>query len=121
MRSATWCISRKLDGFGFFDDVQIGDTHAWYKMADHYGINGFDNTTAMDKVIEAAQYIYRESLDQTDVVDFDDMVLFPLVHGLRVKFGKDVIFLDEAQDTSPRAARVGQKVLEASRPSDDRR
>ena len=90
----------KLEGFGFFDDVQIGDVGAWYAMAEHYGVNGFDNTTDMDKVIEAAQYIYRKSAELTSIVDFDDMVLFPLVHNLRVRFGKDLIFLDEAQDTS---------------------
>jgi DNA helicase-2/ATP-dependent DNA helicase PcrA len=101
----------KLEGFGFFDDAQIGDTHAWYRMADHYGVNGFDDTSAMDKVVEAAQYIYRVSLDHTEVVDFDDMVLFPLVHGLRVKFGKDVIFLDEAQDTSRARRALVKKFL----------
>ena len=90
----------KLEGFGFFDDAQIGDLHAWYRMADHYGVNGFDDTSMMDTVINAAQFIYRASLEKTDVVDFDDMVLFPLVKGMRVKFGKDLIFVDEAQDTS---------------------
>jgi superfamily I DNA/RNA helicase len=90
----------KLEGFGFFDDCQIGDVGAWYRMAEHYGVNGFDNTSDMDKVVEAAQYIYRKSLEKTDVVDFDDMVLFPLVYNLRVAYPKDLIYLDEAQDTS---------------------
>ena len=101
----------KVDGFGFFDDAQIGDVHAWYAMVDHYGVNGFDDTSDMDKVIEAAQHIYRKSLDQTDVVDFDDMVLFPLVKGLRVRFGKDMIFLDEAQDTSRARRALVRKFL----------
>jgi ATP-dependent DNA helicase UvrD/PcrA len=101
----------KLEGFGFFDDVQIGDVGAWYEMAEHYGVNGFDNTTDMDRVVEAAQMIYRKSLEQTDVVDFDDMVLFPLVHNLRVRFGKDVIFLDEAQDTSRARRALVKKFL----------
>jgi len=101
----------KLEGFGFFDDVQIGDTHAWYAMADHYSINGFEDTTDMDKVIEAAQNIYRLSLAQTDVVDFDDMVLFPLVKNIRVKFGKDLIFIDEAQDTSRARRALVKKFL----------
>jgi superfamily I DNA/RNA helicase len=101
----------KLEGFGFFDDVQIGDTHAWYRMAEHFGINGFDDTTSMDKVVEAAQMIYRKSLDKTDVVDFDDMVLFPLVHNLRVRFGKDLIYLDEAQDTSRARRALVKKFL----------
>jgi len=101
----------KLEGFGFFDDVQIRDTHAWYEMAAHYGVNGFDNTSDMDKVIEAAQTIYEKSLDKTDIVDFDDMVLFPLVHNLVVRFGKDLIFLDEAQDTSRARRALVKKFL----------
>ena len=101
----------KLEGFGFFDDVQIGDVGAWYAMAEHFGINGFDNTTDMDKVVEAAQVIYRKSLEKTDLIDFDDMVLFPLVHNLRVKYGKDVIFLDEAQDTSRARRALVKKFL----------
>jgi superfamily I DNA/RNA helicase len=90
----------KVEGFGFFDDVQIGDTHAWYRMADHYNINGFDDTSTMDRVVEAAQHIYRLSLERTDIVDFDDMVLFPLVKNIRVRFGRDLIINDEAQDSS---------------------
>jgi DNA helicase-2/ATP-dependent DNA helicase PcrA len=101
----------KLEGFGFFDDIQIGDKHAWYGMAEHYGVNGFDDTSSMDTVVEAAQHIYRLSLDKTDVIDFDDMVLFPLVHNLRVRFGKDVIFLDEAQDTSRARRALVKKFL----------
>lgn len=85
--------------FGFF--AQIGDKHAWYELADHFDVNNFEDTSDMDAVIEAAQLVYRESLDQTDVIDFDDMILFPLVKNLRVRFGKDIIFVDEAQDLSP--------------------
>lgn len=101
----------KLEGFGFFDDVQIGDVGAWYRMAEHFGINAFDDTSDMDKVVEAAQVIYRLSLEQTDVVDFSDMVLFPLVKNLRVKFGKDLIFIDEAQDTSRARRALVKKFL----------
>lgn len=90
----------KTEGFGFFDDVQIGDLGAWYRLADHYNVNALDNTNDMDAIIEAAISIYRASLAQTEVVDFDDMILFPLIKNLRVKFGKDLIVVDEAQDTS---------------------
>ncbi len=90
----------KLEGFGFFDDCPIGDAHAWYRMADHYSVNDYDDTSEMDRVIEAAQHIYRLSLQQTNVVDYDDMVLFPLIKNIRVKFTRDLIALDEAQDTS---------------------
>jgi DNA helicase-2/ATP-dependent DNA helicase PcrA len=101
----------KLEGFGFFDDVQIGDIGAWYAMAEHYGVNGFDRTDDMDKVIEAAIHIYRKSIELTEICDFDDMVLFPLVHNLRVRFGKDLIYLDEGQDTSRARRALVKKFL----------
>jgi DNA helicase II / ATP-dependent DNA helicase PcrA len=89
----------KIEGFGFFPDAQIGDTHAWYQLAEHYDLNGFDDTTHTDTVVAAAQHIYRLSLEKTDTVDFDDQILFPLVKNLRVKFQKDLLIVDEAQDT----------------------
>lgn len=89
----------KQEGFGFFPDVQIGDTHAWYRIADHYDINGFDDTSDLDEVVRAAQHIYRLSLADTKSVDFADMILFPLVKNLRVKFQKRLLVVDEAQDT----------------------
>jgi superfamily I DNA/RNA helicase len=90
----------KLEGFGFFDDAQVGDTHAWYKMAEHYGVNGFDNTTDMDRVVACAQHVYQVSVESTDVIDFDDMILFPLIYNLAVMYPFDVLIVDEAQDTS---------------------
>ena len=87
--------------FGFFATKAIGDRHAWYDLADHYDVNGFEDTSDLDDVIRAAQVIYKASLDDTSTVDFDDQILFPLVKNLRVKFGKDFIFIDEAQDLSP--------------------
>ncbi len=90
----------KQAGVGFFDDQPIGDPSIWYKLADHFDVNGFDDTTQMDAVVAAAQVIYRASLDQTDVVDFDDMILFPLIKNIAVKFTKNLIFVDEAQDLS---------------------
>ena len=89
----------KDNAFGFFHGV--GDTHKWYQLAEHHDIDGLEDEQDMDAVVAAAQHIYRLSLDQTDVVDFSDMILFPLVKNMRVKFTKDLIFVDEAQDLSP--------------------
>jgi superfamily I DNA/RNA helicase len=89
----------KQEGFGFF--AAIADKSAWYKLADHYDINGLDDNSEMDRVVKAAQHIYQASLKQTDIVDFDDMILFPLVKNLVVKFQKDLVIVDEAQDLSP--------------------
>lgn len=101
----------KQAGVGFFPDLPIDSVDVWAQMADHFDVNGFDDTSVMDTVIRCAQIIYRASLAKTDTVDFDDMILFPLVKNLRVKFGKDFIFLDEAQDLSRSRQALARKFL----------
>src|SRR5690349_7651532 len=44
----------KLSGVGFFDGMTIKDNHVWYGIADHYDINGFDDTTQLDAMVEIA-------------------------------------------------------------------
>ena len=101
----------KQAGVGFFGDMQIGDASVWYGLADHFDVNGFEDTTVTDEVVRIAQRVYRASLAQTDVIDFDDMILFPLIKNMRVKFQKDVIFLDEAQDLSKTRQALARKFL----------
>jgi len=101
-------------GFGFFTDKQINNNAAWYDLADHFDVNGFDDTSEMDDVVAAAQHIYRASLSQTDVIDYDDMILFPLVKNLRVKFQRDLVIIDEYQDTSPARQALARKFVKAS-------
>ncbi len=90
----------KQAGVGFFDDMPIGSPDTWYGLADHFDVNGFDDTSIMDEVVTAAQSIYRASLSMTSVIDYDDMILLPLVKGIHVKYTKDLIFVDEYQDIS---------------------
>lgn len=101
----------KQAGVGFFPDAQIGDTRVWYDLAEHFDVNGFEDTTESDVVVACAQAIYRESLADTHTVDFDDMILMPLVKSLRVKFTKDIIFLDEAQDLSRARQALARKFM----------
>ncbi len=101
----------KQAGVGFFDDLAIGDVSVWHYLADHFDVNALEDTSQSDDVITAAQFIYRASLRQTDIVDFDDMILFPLVKNMRVKFTKDIIFLDEAQDLSRARQALARKFL----------
>ena len=88
----------KQAGFGFFPDLPIADIGKWYDLADHYDIDGLDDTTEAEFVVTSAQDAYRASLDATDIVDFDDMILFPLIKNIRVKYTKDLVIVDEAQD-----------------------
>lgn len=101
----------KQGGVGFFNDVPIGDVGTWHQLADHFDVNGLEETDQMDAIVALAQMIYKESLAQTDVIDFDDMILFPLIKNLRVKFGKDLIFLDEAQDLSRSRQALAKKFI----------
>ncbi len=101
----------KQAGVGFFNDAPIGDVGTWHQLDDHFDVNGLEETDQMDAIVEAAIMIYRESLAQTGIVDFDDMILFPLIKNLRVKFGKDLIFLDEAQDLSRARQALAKKFI----------
>jgi superfamily I DNA/RNA helicase len=101
----------KQSGVGFFDDMQIGNNSTWYDLASHYDINGFDDTSMMDEVVRAAQHVYRQSLKDTTQVDFDDMVLLPLVKNIRIRFQKDLLIVDEAQDLSRVRQALARKFL----------
>lgn len=101
----------KQAGVGFFPDLPIESVDVWANLANHYDINGFDDTSILDDVIMCARHIYRLSMQQTDVIDFDDMILFPLIKNLKVRFGKDFIFLDEAQDLSRARQALARKFL----------
>lgn len=90
----------KNSGVGFFSDLPIDSTNTWADLADRYDVNGFDDEEVSAVLYEAAKKAYRTSHAQTSVVDFDDMILFPLIKNLRVKYTKDYLFLDEAQDLS---------------------
>jgi DNA helicase II / ATP-dependent DNA helicase PcrA len=98
-------------GVGFFSDLPMSSPHTWFDLADHYDVNGVDDMEHMEWVVEAAQSIYKASLDMVDVIDFDDMILFPLIKNIVVKWGKDLIFLDEAQDLSRARQALARKFL----------
>jgi len=97
---ATLVSKAKIAGFGAFYDLRIDDTDAWVQLAELYELDDFEDPDDLYDVIAAAKYVYNLSLKDTTQVDFDDMVLMPLVFKIRVKFTKDVLFVDEAQDLS---------------------
>lgn len=92
----------KQAAVGFFPHLHPGDRSVWYSLIDHYGIGDFSSDSLdLDAIVTCAQNIYRIGLDITQYIDFDDMILFPLIKSLRVKFHRDIIFVDEEQDLSP--------------------
>jgi hypothetical protein len=101
----------KQAGVGFFDHLHIEDRSAWYQIADHFDIAGFDSSVNIDEVVTGAITIYKESLAITDTIDFDDMILMPLVYGARVKYPFDLVFVDERQDLSAARHALVKKLL----------
>jgi DNA helicase-2/ATP-dependent DNA helicase PcrA len=82
--------------------VDIGDSSAWMDIYDHFGIEN-DLTEDVDTtaLVSACKSIYRISMNQCrEVIDFDDMILAPLVFKARF-WPKDWILVDESQDTNP--------------------
>ena len=80
----------------------ISDVKLWHDIINHFDLfsDDKDADAPLDTIISFAQSVLRASNDQTDIVDFDDMVYLPVL--LKVRFWKfSWIFVDEAQDTNP--------------------
>jgi superfamily I DNA/RNA helicase len=91
----------KQSAFGVL--VNVRDDDAWRAIVDHHGLDeelGEEHEGCIPAIIQAAQRILLESFE-TDhkVIDFDDMILAPLVHKLKI-WPKDWVIIDEAQDTN---------------------
>lgn len=80
----------------------IDDDRKWNDIFDHYGLdNDIGENDSVYQIIQAAKRVYQISLNQCrDVIDFDDMILAPLVFKARF-WPKDWVLLDESQDTNP--------------------
>ena len=101
----------KIDAVGFFDHSPIGDYRTWVNLADAHNLNDVEETDQLDMIIVAAQEVYKESLAITNVVDYSDMILFPLIKNIAVKYTKNYIFVDEAQDLGPAKSALIRKFL----------
>lgn len=89
----------KVAGFGIPGCGDIGRVRDWWSLDEHYDISDLERHET-NRAIELAQYAYKKSLQITEVIDFDDMILLPLYYNLNTKFKKDLVFVDEAQDLS---------------------
>lgn len=81
------------------DDFQV-----WADLVDHYNVD-FPVTKDQERwkclrhFIEMSQQVLAKSNKSTKVIDFDDMVYYPLLFDLELDT-YDFVFLDEAQDTN---------------------
>lgn len=114
----------KLAGFGIPDQEgvvpcpKIGDVEAWQALLDHHELTEeIPTEISVERMIKDAQWIYEKSLamcnpsDGRSHIDFDDMLLAPLVFGAWRPQRFDWVLLDECQDTNETRRRLAQLIL----------
>jgi len=88
----------KQSAIGFLTGVE--DRGAWYALVEHHAINELTDGATIDEVVDAAITVLRRSFElDRGAVDFDDMVIAPLIHKMRI-WPKAWVLVDEAQDTN---------------------
>lgn len=81
---------------------------AWLDTIDHHNVETLDQDAT---VIELAEKVLKISTSQdSQIIDFDDMIYAPLLHGARV-FEHDWVFIDEAQDTNAARRALALRML----------
>lgn len=90
----------KQNAFGFLH--QIDDQGAWYEMCENFDMDeDMGDGYEIKDLIEWSIKVYRLSIAQDfEVIDFDDMVIAPLIHKASI-WAYDYVVMDEAQDTNP--------------------
>lgn len=104
----------KQAGVGFFPECPITDVRTWHDLMAHFDLDEIDDPEDSAGIVRAAQEVYSMSLRDVGRIDFDDMVLFPLIKNIRVRFQKDMILVDEAQDLSRTRQALVRKLLKPS-------
>jgi superfamily I DNA/RNA helicase len=104
----------KQSGFGL-PGLDYKDSKTWGSVFDHYDLwDELPGSVSPDRMIEACIKVYTESLvmcqKQDPLIDFDDMILAPLVFGRPVPM-YDWVMIDEAQDTNMVRRKLAEWVL----------
>lgn len=81
-----------------FTEQDSADDHRWFDFIDRYSITipEDDDITA----VMMAQAVLEKSNSIKGILDFDDMIYFPVLHGIRSATQYDWVLIDEAQDTN---------------------
>jgi len=73
--------------------VDYTNVKALQEIADYYAID-IDLSEHYDKII----YVMEKSINDTQNIDFDDMIFMPVHHKIVTKYPYDYILVDESQD-----------------------
>jgi superfamily I DNA/RNA helicase len=79
----------------------------WCDMLDHHNLwDSLPNDVNFERGIDAAQYLLNCNNTTKNIIDFSDMIYFPILFDMKI-WQYDYVLLDEAQDTNgPRRALV---------------
>jgi DNA helicase-2/ATP-dependent DNA helicase PcrA len=98
----------------------LDDFNEWRRIVDHYDISESlpmdksgrtDNDQLVEDGIGYAIQVFKKSLEMDkDVIDYDDMILAPLIHDCRM-WQNDWLLVDEAQDTNPSRRELAKRML----------
>jgi superfamily I DNA/RNA helicase len=91
----------KQRAFGFL--CSVDDQSKWYDLVDHFGLEEElpEDGISLDTALELTVRAFKRSIELDPLaIDFDDMILSPLIHKANL-FKRDWVLIDEAQDTNP--------------------
>ena len=84
-------------------------TAEWKKLIDYHDISWDEEKLPLGAFINLCADLFRLSTQNTDKIDFSDMIWMPLKHGLSFpQF--DFVFIDEAQDTNATRREVARRM-----------
>ena len=88
-------------------------TAEWKKLIDYHDISWDEDKLPIGGFINLCADLFRLSTQNTDKIDFSDMIWMPLKHNLPFpQF--DFVFIDEAQDTNATRREVAKRMLKSS-------
>lgn len=105
------CSIAKQNGAGFSSD--LNDMGWWYALLDHYSLDDVPEGVTLNQIVLEAIRALRTSADRDPTeIDFDDMLLAPLLHSVPNKsLTYDWVMIDEAQDTNETRRALALKIL----------
>ncbi len=104
----------KQSGFGL-PGIDYKEPETWNAIFDHYDLwDELPGYVSPERMLESCIKVYGESLamcqERDPLIDFDDMILAPLIFGKPVPM-YDWVMIDEAQDTNEVRRRLAMAVL----------
>lgn len=88
-------------------------TAEWKKLIDYHDISWDEDKLPLGSFINLCADLFRLSTQNTDKIDFSDMIWMPLKHNLPFpQF--DFVFIDETQDTNATRREVAKRMLKIS-------